>query len=208
MIRKHLRAATLLGLALFSVPAQATVDGFIEYHVPYFHPQTEDICLMKQTMFTSFGVPEASQMHGTLAQTRIFADQPAPRYLNINLAGTSPAMVGTYVTDAVTDTGVFEYSMRLDLGALAAANGAGREGRAATVKAAKLFLIAMAANMASISYGSYRLRVQLIGLPSQQDLPGTPLYATTLYAYSAGSPLLAAYRRELLNVEGSCPDGG
>ncbi len=207
MFRQQLRAATLLGLALFAAPAQATVDGFIDYYVPYFHPQTEDICLMKQTMFTAFGVPETSQMHGTLAPTRTFSDQPSSRYININLAGTSPAMVGTYVSDTVTSTGVFEFAMRLDVTALATANGTGREGRAATIKASKLFLISMAQNMAALSDGKYRLRLQFVGLPSQVDLPGTALYANTSYPYSAGSPLLAAYRGELINVQDTCPPG-
>lgn len=43
------------------------------------------------------------------------------------------------------------------------------------------------------------------GLPFQSGLTGTVLSSTTTYAYSASSPVLAAYERELVNRLSNCP---
>lgn len=195
-----------LFLFLLAVPmsAQATVEGFIDYTVPYYHPQTGDICLRSVPMLAEFGVPQHSLMRGTLAPTKVFAEAPTPRHININLVATEPAMVGSYVGDWVNEKGEYAYSMKLDVTALAESNGTSVTGRAATILAAKLFLIAMSQNMQSLSPSQWWLRVEFIGLPSQAGLPGTKLHAKTHWAYGPLSPLLAAYREELINLEGSC----
>ncbi len=201
------RMFAVLPLALFLIPtsANATIEGFIDYTIPYYHPQSGDICLKSVPMLAEFGIPQTSLMRGTLAETRVFAEAPTPRYVNINLAGTTPAMVGTYVADSITPAGEYTYTMKLDVTALSKSNGTSTTGRAATIHAAKLFLIAMADNMKSLSDGKqWYLRVEFIGLPSQTGLSGTHLHARTTCAYSPLSPLLAAYRKELINVGGSC----
>jgi hypothetical protein len=57
-----------------------------------------------------------------------------------------------------------------------------------------------------LTVGLWRVKVKFVGLPSQSSLPGTKLYATTSSPYSAASALLAAYTKELVNREGSCPE--
>jgi len=194
--------------ALFTtltVPAQATVEGYILYNVPYQHLQADDVCFMRLPLYTSFGIPTASVTLASLTPTAILKDFPTRSYVNVNLAAPTKLMVHTYVSDAVTANNVWEYTMKLNVSALSVANGTTTAGRSATLKAAKLALLAIARNMDNISDGNYRLKVTFTGLPSQNALPGTRLNATTVFAYTSTSPLLIAYDRELIDVEGSCP---
>lgn len=205
-MKRHL--LTLIALAttaLVSLPAHATVEGYILYNVPYRSVQTDDICFMRLPLLASFGIPQAALAQASLTPTQVLQDFPTPHYFNNNLAAPTTPMVHTYVSDAITSTGVWEYSMKLDVRALAAANGTTATGRAATIRAAKLALLAIARNMDDLSDGNYRLRVTFIGLPSQTGLPGSTLNASTRYPYTSTSPLLIAYERELIDVEGSCP---
>jgi hypothetical protein len=156
-------------------------------------------------MLATLGIPPASQMRDSAAQVRTFAESPSHHFVNIKLAATEPAMIPTYVSDAIAADGTVDFTMRLDVRALATSNGPTTTGRRATVLAAKLFLLSMAENVSTLSSGRYRLRVEFVGLPSQTGLPGTVLSAKTIYAYSAASPILAALRKEILNVEKTCP---
>lgn len=201
----RISGALAVSLVLASSSAQATVDVFLPYYVPYYEPQSGDVCLMRQTMLASLGIPQASTMRATAAKAQTYTEEPSVHFSNINLAGTTPAMVPTYVSDGVATDGTWEFAMKLNVTALATAMGTTVTGRRATVFAAKLYLLAMAQNMAKLSNGKYRLKVTFTGLPSQTGLPGTTLYATTSSPYSAVSPLLAAYRKELINVTASCP---
>lgn len=206
-MKRHVLALTALAAAtLGSSPALATVEGYILYNVPYQSVQTDDVCFMRLPLLASFGIPQAALAQATLAPTQIRQDFPTPHYFNNNLAAPATPMVHTYVSDAITTTGVWEYTMKLDVRALAAANGTTASGRAATIKAAKVALLALARNMDDLSDGNYRLRVTFVGLPSQVGLTGTTLYASTRYPYTSTSSLLTSYERELIDVEGSCPD--
>src|SRR5688500_346097 len=104
-------------LSLLPRVARATVESFLPYYVPYYHPQTGDLCLMVQRLLTEVGIPPASQMRASAAPTQTFTDVPKPHYVNINVAATRPEMVTTYVSDAVTPAGVWEYAMKLDVSA-------------------------------------------------------------------------------------------
>jgi hypothetical protein len=206
---KNLRPALLvagLGLtAALATPVSATVEAFLEYNVPYAQPQTGDICLRRLPVLASLGVPGAAVAQASLKPTRVYKDFPAPSYVNINLAATTPPMVHTYVSDSINEAGEWRYSMKLDVSALAAANGGTLDGRARTIRAAKLALLAIAKDLEDLSAGNYYLRATFVGLPSQSGLAGTPLHATTVYAYSVASPLLGQYEAELLDQHGSCP---
>jgi hypothetical protein len=204
-MKRYLIAFTALVTTAFATPTQATVDAYVLYNVPYRSVQTDDICFMRLPLLGSFGIPQASLAQASLLPTQIRRDYPVG-YFNNNLAAPAKLMVHTYVSDSYTGTGVWEYSMKLDVRALATFNGTSLTGRRATIQSAKLALLAIARNMDDLSDGNYRLTVQFIGLPSQTSLPGTTLYATTRYPYTASSPLLIAYERELIDVEGSCPD--
>ncbi len=205
MKRFALKLATLAIAAMLPMSAQATVEGFILYNIPYKSLQTDDICWMRLPMLAQFGIPQAAIIQASLAPTSILKDFPTRSYVNINLASPSRPLVHTYVSDNVTASGVWEYTMKLDVTKLAAANGYALGGRVATIRTAKLALLALARNMDDISDGNFRLRVTFTGLPSQVGVSGTKLNATTAYAYTSTSPLLIAYERELIDVEGSCP---
>ncbi|MCC6624463.1 MAG: hypothetical protein IT385_24655 [Deltaproteobacteria bacterium] len=205
MRRTIFALATLALGTLGTIPAHATVEGFIQYTVPYKSVQTDDICFMRLPMLAQFGIPQAAVTVASLTPTAILKNFPTPQFVNINLAAPTKRMVHTYVSDAITSTGVWEYTMKLDVSALSTANGTTLAGRTSTIKSAKLALLAIARNMDDLSDGNYRLRVTFTGLPSQTGVVGTKLYATTQYAYTATSPLLVAYENELIDVEGSCP---
>lgn len=204
-MKRHLLAFFALASTAFATPTQATVEAYVLYNVPYRSIQTDDICFMRLPLLGSFGIPQASLAQASLLPTNIRRDYPAG-FFNNNLAAPSKLMVHTYVSDNITSTGVWEYSMKLDVRALSAANGSSVAGRKATIQTAKLALLAIARNMDDLSNGNYRLTVQFIGLPSQTSLPGTVLNATTRYPYTSTSPLLIAYDRELIDVEGTCSE--
>jgi len=205
MKSKLIALTALVSTMAVALPAQATVEGYVLYNVPYQHPQTDDVCFMRMPLYASFGIPTASMANATLSPTAILKDFPTKTYFNNNLAAPTKLMVPTYVSDAVTATGVWEYTMKLSVTALATANGTTTAGRSATIKSAKLALLAIARNMDDISDGNYRLKVTFVGLPVQNGVPGTKLNATTAFPYTSTSPLLVAYDRELIDVEGSCP---
>ncbi len=205
MITIRTFAATLTVL-LVTAPAAASIDAWLDLSVPMNHPQSEDVCLRKHTMTATYGIPGASLMEGLitphLAWTQATGDHDD---VNEITRGAAANLVARYVDDAYDEaTHTMSYTMDLDVRALSIAGGASVAGRTDAVRRAKLFLVAMADNMAALSTNNFRLRVRFLGLPSQVGLPGTKLYATTTYAYSATSPLIAAYRAELLDVNGSC----
>src|SRR3712207_4250574 len=180
----------LAAALMFSVLAPtAAFDGsgtLMEYTIIYQHPQTGDACYGDEKMLASSAVPAAASAEATASAAMTFSQVGPDRYVNINLAGTDPAMVPRYVSDSITPEGTWEYSMKLNVAALRIANGTTQAGRQATVDSAKYFLLAMADNMRRLSRADYRLRVQFDGLPSQSGLSGTPLYATTLRPYAPG----------------------
>jgi len=198
-------ACAALSASLFALPAHATVDAFMELNVPYREMQTSDLCFMKAKMWAVIGIPPGSVMNGTFRPVYVFQEQntTAMPFVNINVLATTPALAASYVSDRWVGT-LLEYRMKLDLTKYSAANGSTAAGRAKTVTAAKLAIIAMNRSMARISRAGYRLWIQLVGLPSQTGLAGTVAHATTTSPYTTTSPLLLAYERELLNLSRSC----
>ena len=94
---------------------------------------------------------------------------------------------------------MLEYEAELDLTDLAAENGASLEGRKETITRAKLAVLALAKNLKEGSAsGLYRLRLSFKGLPSQDDLEGEPVLASSNWPYTGASPVLAAYEKELI----------
>ena len=196
-------AVVLAGALLLATarPATATVDAFLPYVVPYHHLQTDDVCLAPQTMWAALGIPPASQMEALLAPVLVY--RQGGEHVDINLLSQAGGMTATYVGDRVEGS-VLVYDMVLDVSALARARGATVAGRRATVEAAKLYLVSLAASLEAISPGAWRLSLRVTGLPSQAGLPGTALPARTSWPYTATSPLLAGLRRELISVGGTC----
>ena len=204
MLRTLTVSTFALSMMLAALPAHATVDAFMELNVPYRELQTDDVCFMKAKMWAIIGIPQGSAMNGTFKSVLVFKEQyiaPWP-YVNVNVLATTPALVPTYVSDRFVGN-VVEYRMKLDVTKYAAANGTTLAGRTNTITTAKLAVLAMGRNLARMA-SAYRLWIDFVGLPSQLGIVGTKLYATTTSAYTAGSSLLLAYERELLNRSGSC----
>lgn len=206
-MNRRLAVAILAGLLLAAGPARATVDAFLQVNVPYEELQTGDVCFLRTPMWASLGIPIGSALMGTLAPMNVLRQNGdgTRTFVNINLVGTRPAIGATLLDDKTVGT-TYEVSIALDFAALSAANGTTATGRAKTIRAAKLALLAIARDLEDLTPGPWRMWVKIAGLPSQAGLSGAKVYATTTSAYSAGSPLLASYVRELIDRNGSCPE--
>lgn len=201
LVTPLLAAALALGVAQ-ARPAHATVDAFVAYVVPVHHLHTDAICLAPQTMWADLGIPPASQMEALLAPAYVY--RQGGEHVDVNVLSQTGRMTARYVADSY-DGDVMSYSMTLDVAALSARNGGTVAGRQATITAAKLYLIAMAASLEAVVPGSWKLSVRFVGLPSQTGLSGTRLPASTQWPYTASSSLLASFRAQLIDVDGSCP---
>lgn len=198
---------TVLAMGLFAATrADATVEALLDYTIVYAQPQTGDLCLRTMPMRAEIGIPPASLMRGVFAPVQIFNENGRPTpYVNINVVAQDAGLVPTYEADAFESDGTLVYRMTLDVSELSARNGTTVAGRQKTIERAKLGLIAMAKSLEGIAEdGRYKLYLTFRGLPSQARLAGTPLYATTMYPYTSGSPLLAQYQAELIDVQGTC----
>ena len=204
MFRKTFATAFALAVTASALPAYATVDAFMELNVPHRELQTDDICFLRSKMWAVIGIPQASVMSGAFRPVYVFQDQnrTAFPYVNVNVLATTPALVPSYVSDRWAGT-VVEYRMKLDVTKYAIANGTTLAGRTKTITTAKLAVLAMARNLARMA-SAYRLWIDFVGLPSPVGIVGAKLYSTTTSPYTAGSTLIAAYERELLNRSNSC----
>lgn len=204
---KHLKnlALAFVGLA-GSMPSFATVDALIDYTIIHRQLQTDDVCYKTLPMWAEIGIPAASQMQGTLAPAWIFKQNSLGNtYVDINEISRTSGLKAEYVNDSFdAQTGVYTYSMRLDLSQHPAISDSSGKARQAIVDQAKFMLLAMNKNLGLYYPGKYKLWLTVSGLPSQTGLSGTPLPATTQYPYTAQSPLKAAFEKELINVGGSC----
>lgn len=204
---KHIRnwAIAFLGLA-GSMPGFATVDALIDYTIVHRQLQTDDACYKALPMWAEIGIPAASQMTGTMAPTRIFKQTSlGASYVDINEISRTAGLKAEYVNYTFDEqSGVYTYSMRLDVSGHPAINDVSAKARQAIVDQAKFVLLAMNKNLAQYYPGKYRLWFTVEGLPSQAGLNGTPLPAKTQYPYTSQSPLRIAFEKELINVGGSC----
>jgi len=178
--------------------AHATVDVFLPYHYAYADLQSGDLCLARHQFWAQIGIPPASQAEASVAPVMVYRQGPGAFPVDINVLSNT-GLVPRYVSDLFTEAGVLDYAMRLDMSDSVAELGA-----AGAVEVAKLYLLAMAANLDTIAPDGWRLDLAFDGLPPQTGLPGTPLYADTIWPYTTGSGLLAAYRAELLDRHGTC----
>lgn len=201
----HLLVAA--ALLLVAAPAFATVDVLLDVNVPYQQLQTDDVCFARTPMWAQVGIPVGSAIEGSLKPWMVYRQtfSGTSGHVNLNLLAEGKPIGFTFVSDAYVGT-TYEVSVVLDVTALSAANGTTVAGRTKTLRAAKLALLAVVRDLDDLTVGLWRVKVKFVGLPSQTSLPGTKLYATTSSPYSAASALLAAYTKELVNREGSCPE--
>ena len=204
-------ASTAFALVLISQSANATVSAHLSYSVPFAALQTDDRCLGKFMMIAELGIPPASTMEATFAPTSVYRQilgfPTSYADTNVLTSGIPAAsrLKPQYISDTIVGSTV-EYSMNVNVTPLSSFHGLSPAGRQKTIKLAKLSLLAMSKNLEYLSGGNYRLRMSFTGLPSQAGLSGTPLNASTVSPYSSSSTLLTAYRTELINNEGSCPN--
>jgi len=197
--------ALLAGVFAFTPTANATVDAILDYTIVYQEPQSDDYCFRKMPMHAELGIPGGSLMQAVFAPSQAYNQTGIPtQYVNINLVATNPPMVPSYVSDSIDADGTMNYAMKVNVTALSQKNGTSATGRLATIRAAKLGLLAMARSLSDLSGGKFRLKVTFVGLPSQSGLAGTTLPASTTWPYTASSPLLSKLQSEWINTGGSC----
>jgi len=202
-------------LVLFTVsfarPAAATVDGILYANIAYEDPQDiQQYCYARVPVFGEIGIPPAIMAGASLSPSYAYLSVSAAgfpgkkeidgkSYLDLNAVSQGALIEHTYVNDAISSSGVLEYEAELDLTALATFNGSDVQGRQQTSTQAKLALLVLAKNLKDSSpSGNYRLRITFKGLPSQSGLTGEKVYASSSWAYTGASPVLAAYEKELI----------
>jgi|GEM_PF-599838 hypothetical protein len=197
--------AAFLG-ATVGPPVLATVDAYIDYTVVYKEIQTDDYCYRSLPMWAEIGIPTASQMTALVTPTKILKlNSLGSSYIDINEVTKVPGIEAEYGNDTFDEaTGVYTYTMKLNLKKHAWAGNSSVAARQTIVNQAKFALLAMNKNLAKVYPGKYKLWFTIDGLPSQSGLSGTVLPAATRFPYTAGSPLITALEKELINVEGSC----
>jgi len=213
-------APVLAILVSLAAPAHATVDALIPAIVIVKNVQTEGYCYLKVPVAAEVGIPIGEMIAATLSphwalRNRVtaggFPELTTIRgtsYVNLNELAVGTPLKHTYLLDEYKGS-TFIYRAELDVSELAAKNGATLDGRRATVLKTKLALLGIAKDMglAAGAGNPWQLHLAVKGLPSQTGLSGTPVYATTAWPYTAGSPLLAKYTAELIR-SGDCGSRG
>lgn len=213
MILKPKSLPTLILASLLSLAATpsafATVDAIFQHDLISTELQSDDYCYRKVPVWGVYGIQGPVEMKAVFTPYEVpfISYDLSTRKVNLNATATTPPL-GFKVTggDFINAP---EFTVTVDTSALARARGNSKEGREWTVTHAKLALLGLTRNLASVSEKSlgkviYKLFVRFEGLPSQDDLPGTKLPSTTQYPYTAGSPLLKAFEAELMGGGRRC----
>jgi MYXO-CTERM domain-containing protein len=219
-MRLHQSLFPLLAILGLASPAGATVDALIPATVIVRNVQTEGYCYLQIPVAAEVGIPIGEMIAASLSphwalRNRTtaggFAELTTIKgqsYVNLNEISLGARIKHSYILDEYKGT-TFIYRGQLDVSELATKNGSTTAGRRATIRQAKLALLAIAKDMAlAAGSGSWQLHLGFKGLPSQSGLSGTPLYATTSWPYTTGSPLLAKYGAELIHQAGCGSLGG
>lgn len=203
---------TLGGIGLTMSSALATVSEYTPYYIPYERYQSGFICMHQQMMLAEFGIPLASLINGIVAPTRTLVQKSsgAPDYQNINLLAPEEARIEWSLNfDRYhSDTGVTDYSFRLDLAAFDALYGNTVAERQKTRDLAKLMLIALVQTAEVLhGEGQFRIWVQWQNLPAQSDLAGLVVNEGgadwPTWPWTSTSPAYEAYQAEMLHDD--CP---
>lgn len=208
MKKFSLLAVAVSTLALNARTALATVDVFMNYWVVREHGHTSDLCYFKAGMWAEIGLPQMAVTTALLSPThvlRVPASSAGPRQININTLATDKVTV-EYVSDSY-ENHIAHFAMKMDVSELAMNNGLGLQGRAATIRYVKSYLIALNKSIAEFQKDKYTLRMEIVGLPSQDGLSGARVHARTQFPYTSSSPLLSTYESEIISNEGSCDAG-
>jgi hypothetical protein len=206
-MRNQFLLASTVALGLFAGQASATVDVMLPYTIAYEELQSGDLCLVSMVSWAEIGIPEASAAQASFAPSLILRTnigRPSEQ-ININVLANQN-IVAQYADESYPGNGVINLKFSLDMGAFSAANGLSTEGRQKTIDYAKLSILALTRNAELLNRsGKYQVDVEVQNLPSQQGLRGSTVHAKTRFPYTSSSPVLATYRKELLNLTGNCP---
>jgi len=203
------RMAYTAALIMFSAaPLQATVSMYAEYYVPFQPIQRQHVCLSKQIMEAEIGIPLASVLLGTFAETKTLhqAISMADRYENINLLANKKALIRPVLTFDRYRNGVFDYSFTLDMAPLNTLNGMTSAGRQRTLNVAKLAVIATV-KTAELVHGKHKFRVwmKFNNLPSRVGLSGATVNSGgsdwPTWPYTSGSPVYKRYFVEMIDTD-------
>ena len=192
------------GVLTWGMIAQATVESRINYFVYADAVQTSGYCEIGMPMIAEFGMPAEPYMKGLFSKA-IAAEhtigQPLA-YKDINVLSDSSFNFQLTNQEYQENQAVWNFNMTMNLSGLSSQANT-REKRAEVIETAKLAIIGINANLQE-AVGLYKLKLKVMGLPNQSDLEGERVYEETQYPYTSSSPLVAAYRSELINVEGEC----
>lgn len=194
------------GSITISPSAFGTVDSILPYSIAAKAIQTEGYCLETRTMLAEIGIPAAAQLAGTFhkAPTVRYSIGKPLEYTNVNVLAPEGDIAFTFLPEQFASTSV-TYSIVLDFKNAAAHFGTTLAGRQQTIDLAKLSVIAINRNLQLVKGDlAYKLNLQLKNLPSQANLKGSQVFEKTQYPYTEGSPVLAQYLKELVNVDGEC----
>jgi hypothetical protein len=192
-------------LLFLSTSVNATTSEFTNFYIPYQRVQSEYMCLDKQIMLATYGIPLASLVKGVLAPTKTLHQSFAVpnNYKNINqLAMNNTRILDNLISDNVTPAGVYEYSFSLDLVQLNTFNGNSLIGRQKTKNTAKLAVISIIKTAILIhGAGHFRVRIQFTNMPSQSGTTGSPLISQppSTYPYVASSAVYNNYLNEMIH---------
>jgi hypothetical protein len=150
--------AAFLG-ATVGPPVLATVDAYIDYTVVYKEIQTDDYCYRSLPMWAEIGIPTASQMTALVTPTKILKlNSLGSSYIDINEVTKVPGIEAEYGNDTFDEaTGVYTYTMKLNLKKHAWAGNSSVAARQTIVNQAKFALLAMNKNLAKVYPGKYKL---------------------------------------------------
>ena len=190
-------------LLFLSTSLGATNSEFMSFYIPYQKVQSGYICLNKQIMSATFGIPLSSMLKGVLAPTKTLHQSFAvpDSYQNINLL----AMNNTRIVDnLISDSGstVYNYSFTLNLAQLNAFNGSSLSGRQKTKNTAKLAVISVIKTAILIhGAGRFRVRIQFLNMPSQSGTTGSTLISQppSTYPYVSSSTVYLNYLNEMIH---------
>lgn len=197
--------AFCLSCITYSTSGQATVSALAEVAIPVKGIQTNDICLQKQQMIAEYGIPLLSNLEGVFAPNRVLLQVLGGTsfYVNTNLLADGGKITFDYNSDSF-EGDVWSYDIDLNFTSLTTAAGTSLTNRKNVIDTVKLALIAVN-ETAILTHGTenFRLKLNLVGLPSQTGLSGSRVFPSTRFPYTSSSPLIASYKSELIG--GSCP---
>lgn len=189
---KSVLAALVAGFTSFS--AFATVDAFNSYYVMREAKHEEGLCYFKTHMWAEYGMPMtpvASVLTSPVVLNRYYIGSGGHNVASEDVSANSSAeTVVTIVNEDHTETTQM-LDLKIDVTNVT-------KSPAEVVRQGKAHLLALVKTFQEQYPGTFALKVEFVGLPSQDGLPGAKLNAKTQYPYNASSPLIKTYEKELL----------